>query len=257
MTEQETYLFDLQGFLVVENALTTSEIATLDAIADRHVAECGGANEPTYRLGSVLQWGEPYLDLIDHPEILPRLDALMGPDLRLDHVNLDIIRYGLSPIGSTLHGGSTPFDPTQYYHVQDGRMHSGLTTVAFNLRDVGPDDGGFACVPASHKSNFPLPPGCVDLSGELAPFVSRVTGPAGTAIIFTEALTHGPLPWSGSGERRTIFYKYSPHPIAWAAGYPEAEQFSGLTERQKKILEAPNARYKGRKRDSETSREES
>jgi hypothetical protein len=73
-----------------------------------------------------------------------------------------------------------------------------------------------------------------------------VTGPAGTAVIFTEALTHGTLPWRGKGERRTLFYKFSPHPISWSARYYNAEQYEGLTERQRAILEAPNARYRNR-----------
>lgn len=33
----------------------------------------------------------------------------------------------------------------------------------------------------------------------------------GDALIFTEHLTHGTLPWSGEGERRTIFFKYTQH----------------------------------------------
>ena len=31
---------------------------------------------------------------------------------------------------------------------------------------------------------------------------------SGDAIIFTEKLVHGTLPWRGRGERRTLFYKY-------------------------------------------------
>ena len=39
-------------------------------------------------------------------------------------------------------------------------MRNGLTVFVFNLTDVGQGDGGFACVPGSHKSNFidKLPP---------------------------------------------------------------------------------------------------
>jgi hypothetical protein len=73
-----------------------------------------------------------------------------------------------------------------------------------------------------------------------------VTGPAGTAILFTEALTHGTLPWHGRDERRTIFFKYSPHSVSWAARYFDATRYPDLTERQREILEPPNARYPGR-----------
>ena len=82
---------------------------------------------------------------------------------------------------------------------------------------------------------------------KLPPIIEKITGQAGTAIIFTEALTHGTLPWLGKDDRRTIFYKYSPHTLSWAAQYYDADDYTDLTERQREILEAPNARYKERK----------
>ncbi|MCB0105121.1 MAG: hypothetical protein KDE53_04420 [Caldilineaceae bacterium] len=42
------------------------------------------------------------------------------------------------------------------------------------------------------------------------------------------------------------FYKCSPHPISWSARYYAADAYEGLTERQRAILEAPNARYRNR-----------
>ena len=78
------------------------------------------------------------------------------------------------------------------------------------------------------------------------PFMGAVTGPAGTAIIFTEALTHGAMPWTGADERRTLFFKYSPFPLSWAAGYYNPDDYPDITEAQRLILEAPNARYRER-----------
>ena len=242
MNDSERYLFDLQGFLVVPDALSAEDVATLNAILDEHIAGETEADMRTRRFGRLLTWGEPYRNLIDNPRIAPYLEELLGPKFRLDHDYADVIRGGLGPIGATLHGGGTPFDPSQYYHYRDGRMSNGLMVVAYNLRDVNPGDGGFACVPGSHKSNFRLPDEWRNLE-TLHPVVLPVTGPAGTAIIFTEALTHGTLPWTGHDERRTIFYKYSPHPISWSARYYNADDYEGLTERQRRILEPPNARY--------------
>ena len=121
-------------------------------------------------------------------------------------------------------------------------MRNGLSVVAYNLADVGPMDGGFGCVPGSHKSNYQFPSDWREME-ELNPIVQRVTGPAGTAIIFTEGLTHGTLPWVADHERRTLFLKYSPHSISWSAQYYDANEFEGLTEHQRAILEPPNDRY--------------
>lgn len=133
-----------------------------------------------------------------------------------------------------------------YFSFHDHRMHNGLTVVAFNLKDVHPGDGGFACVPGSHKSHYPFPNEWKALE-TLHTCVLPVTGPAGSVVIFTEALTHGTLPWRGKGERRTVFYKYSPHAVSWSARYYSASGFPDLTKRQREILEAPNARYQSRK----------
>lgn len=246
MTDNEKYLFDLQGYLTIDDALAPDQITELNDILDGHVASDCDADMHTHRFGGLLDWGEPFRELIDNPPMSPYLAQILGDKFRLDHVYLDVIRSGTSPIGATLHGGGHPFDPSQYYRYENGRMHNGLTVVGYNLADVGPKDGGFGCVPGSHKSNFAFPGEWRNMDEGLQACVRRVTGPAGTAVVFTEALTHGALPWTGAGERRTVFFKYSPHPVSWAAGYFDASKYPELSQRQREILEAPNARYGGR-----------
>lgn len=245
MNDHEKFLFDLDGFIAIPDALDAGQIEALDPILDEKIAALDDPDFSTHRFGGLLRWGKPFRDLIDNPGIAPYLNVIVGEKFRLDHIYLDVIRGGLSPIGATLHGGSTPFNPSQYYHFHNGQMHNGLIVVAYNLRDVNPGDGGFACVPGSHKSNYPFPKEWKNLE-DLQPCVRTVPGPAGTAVIFTEALVHGALPWSGAGERRTVFFKYSPHPVSWAANYFDESRFDELTESQRAILEAPNARYGGR-----------
>lgn len=245
MNAYERYLFDLQGFITVPNALDAEQLRRLNEIWDERIAQEMATESNTQRWGNLLSWGEPFRDLIDNPRISPYLGELLGERFRLDHDYADLIRSGKGPIGTRLHGGGAPFDPSQYYNFQNGVMRNGLTVVAYNLRDVNEGDGGFGCVPGSHKSNLPFPDEWKELE-HFQPFMRAVTGPAGTAVIFTEALTHGTLPWRGEGERRTLFFKYSPHPISWSARYYDATQYEGLTERQQAILEAPNARYRNR-----------
>jgi hypothetical protein len=246
MDAKEQYLFDLQGFITVPGALDAPQLEALNAILDERIARDITPDTSAHRWGRVLKWGQIVLDTIDNPRIAPYLSALLGKSPRLDHDYLDLIRSGKSPIGSMLHGGGAPFDPSQYYKFADGQMHNGLIVVAYNLRDVNPNDGGFGCVPGSHKANLPYPREWADLE-TFMPHMRKVTGPAGTAIVFTEALTHGALPWTGAGERRTLFLKYSPHPLSWSASYYNESDYPNASESQRALLEAPNARYKGRK----------
>ncbi len=247
MDPAQRYLFDLNGYLVVPGALAPDQVARLDAVMDEHISAEVGADETTHRFGGVLDWGPEVRALIDHAPMLPILESLLGPGFRLDHDYADLIRRGKGPIGTKLHGGAVPFDPGQWYTFVEGVPRSGLVVVAYNLRDVGPGDGGFGCVPGSHKANLPFPEAWKELEGDTPPdLVRAVTGPAGTAIVFTEAMTHGTLPWRGAGERRTLFFKYDPAPIAFSAATYDRARWPDLTPRQRAILEGPNARYQGR-----------
>src|SRR5689334_16639332 len=110
MNEHERYLFDLQGFLVVSDALSAEQVTALNALLDAHLAQVTTTDANTHRFGGLLNWGQPCLDLIDNPRIIPYLEALLGGGFRLDHDYADVIRHGKGPIGTTLHGGATPYD---------------------------------------------------------------------------------------------------------------------------------------------------
>jgi len=238
VNDQERYLFDLQGFLKVENALSDDQVVALNTLMDEQITQHRAGDEATKRFGRILSWGAATKELIDNPRISPYLRELLGDRFRLDHDYADVIWGEVGPIGTSLHGGGSPFDPSQYYHYANGRMYNGLTVVAYNLRDVNPGDGGFGCVPGSHKSNLAFPNEWRDLS--VSRDIARaVPGKAGSAIIFTEALTHGTMPWKGPGERRTLFLKYCPHPLAWSRRYYDAAAYDDLTDEQRRILGVP------------------
>ena len=87
--------------------------------------------------------------------MMPYLVELLGPTFRLDISHAILMKKGSGKL--RLHGGATPHNPSIYYHVQGGKIYSNLLVVSYALRDIGPGEGGFAGVPGSHKSNFPLP----------------------------------------------------------------------------------------------------
>ena len=61
-------------------------------------------------------------------------------------------------------------------------------------------------------------------------------------MIFTEAATHGALPWRGEADsRRTVFYRFCPPNFAYGRGYfdKNAELAKELTEQQRVVLQPP------------------
>lgn len=116
MTEDERYFFDVQGYLVLEDAIAPGALLEMNAWIDAQ-EEAG----PDWRArhGSLLTWGPTFRALLDNPRVLPYLMDILGPDLRLDH-DYPIFSQPGAP-GMELHGGCTPYDPSQYYHCYDGK----------------------------------------------------------------------------------------------------------------------------------------
>lgn len=259
MNDTERYLFDLQGLLVVEGVLSRAEVAMANEAIDRHadgiverVGEASLSSDSktmqgeTGRgdLGGLLSWEKPWCDpfraMLAHPQITPYLNQLLGKGWRLDH-NAGLISMRKGAEGHLLHGSSGPaFDRHQYYIFKDGQMHNGLTVVAWQLADVNPGDGGLALIPGSHKGNYACPQPIRKWEAH-QDVVKQVTCKAGDVVIFTEAVTHGTIPWSADHDRRSVLFRMSPGNLAYAKGYnpwPES-MLEGLTPQQRAVLEPP------------------
>ena len=122
------------------------------------------------------------------------------------------------------------------YHFRDGEMISTLTKAVFPLIDCRVEDGCFAAIPGSHKSNFNRPWGNhPDENPVLMPILADV----GDAIIFTEALTHGSVVNLSGRPRRTLYYCYSVGymPDWGGQGLVFSDHvMEGLTEAQQEII---------------------
>eukprot|EP01045_Picozoa_sp_COSAG04_P000117 COSAG04_NODE_3_length_53939_cov_50.145431_7_plen_199_part_00 len=181
-SEHERYLFDLHGVMQVEDALTAEQCDRLNAALDAEIAarqEAGLAfqNSPewfgddeekpaqTLRLGDMadpaLDMDKEFLKLVDNPRVSSYLDAMytsphfaegssQAAAFRIDHIYVDIInppawraaREGKTtdgPIGTGLHKIGLP---DAYYRMENGKMYNGLLTVAYQLQDVDPEQGG-------------------------------------------------------------------------------------------------------------------
>jgi len=235
--QYEKYLFDLNGYLIVENVLTADQIAACNEAVDQnshrsteehgaHGAEALAGTGNKRQLNGMLTWpapwSAPFRQMMDQPKIVPYLTELLGPKFLLDHLYGIVMEQDAE--GLVLHGGTglnddDDFGMTQFfYRFQAGKMRTGLTVVTYLLTDQGPDDGGFMCVPGSHKANFPTPKDVETLEKDIG-IVRHLEAKAGSAIIFTEALTHGTLPWRASPQRRAILYKYTPGTMYLAQEY--------------------------------------
>lgn len=260
MNEDEKYLFDLTGYLVLKDVLTPEEVARLNEGIDHHIEQLNDVDMlvgdsktlagTSHRkdMGGMLSWEqpwcEPFRELLIHPGVKSHLDGILGEEYRLDHgPGLIAMEEGCE--GGTLHGGGVERDNfSEAYFFKNGRIYTGLTVVEYLLTDEGPGDGGVAVVPGSHKANLPCPRSMNRLE-QYQEHVVEVHGNAGDAVVFTETLTHGTLPWTGEHQRRVLLYKFSPGFQACDDGahqisYPD--YIEDMTKNQRTVMEAPHLR---------------
>ena len=233
MTGEEKFQIDLEGYLIIKNVLTPDEVAEMNAFIDEGNTQ-----------GSPSLWGEPFKRLIDHPKILPYLIELLGPHVRLDHDYSLFMKQGEKR--GRLHGGEDGGRPgghvgDHWYKYRDGIIRNGLSVMTYNLTDAPEGAGGFACIPASHKSNFvPEIPQDVRNFERPAHYVVQPALEAGDVLFFTEALIHGTMPWQAEHQRRALLYKYSPGHSAWSGNYYDISKYGELTEQQRRLLMPPS-----------------
>jgi len=111
--------------------------------------------------------------------------------------------------GFVFHHGYAELLPYSEYIFDQGTFRCASIKISYALSDVGVEDGCFAVIPGSHKSNFQNP-----LVGQIPdpnhPLVQPISTQKGDAILFSEDLSHGALENRGGKVRRTLFYSYAP-----------------------------------------------
>lgn len=220
VTDEEKYLFDIQGFLVLRGAIDRDLVEALDrAVVENEAID----HDESWADGLPVVHGQhfikdtdvghqirlnglPRLDpifdrLIAHPAILPYLKEFMGePQL----VNTwSISKY--EGRGATVwHNGL----PTYEYTVRDGVIRSPMINVVIMLTPNHPGDGCFAVIPGSHKKNLDLDYQRWGTAGLDTPGAIEVTGEPGDVMIFSEALTHTGATKTTSRRRTTLQYNH-------------------------------------------------
>ena len=223
MDEEQRFAFDTWGFLTVEDAITPGQVAELKATVDARGPELYSQHPD--RGGF---WSQAFVDLLDVPVVSDILEEIFGgPAARRApflphrprqrphprHLQQEP-RRGAPSRRQRTPAESRPAARADAHLLRPRPRDRGLFQ---RSRDCGLRAGGYrlqraaasAAWAGSHKGHLPVPEEWVDLSRGVHPMVTRVPAPAGTAIIFTEALFHATLPWTAPSTRTTLFYKYT------------------------------------------------
>ena len=258
-TEMEIYLFDLRGYLILENALTPAEVDELNAGIDALLpAESGewigyvhstnfGANDGL-NFQQIYEAGEPFEKLIDHPSWLEKIKYFVGGEGSFDWLHgplfIDENFANLRGPGEAipLHSGAHECVKRTQYMVKNGKFMCGQVNILIALTDMMPGDGATMVIPGSHKSNF-AHPHFAQHDWNSAPSVDGVVGAVeanmkvGDALLFVDAISHGAAKRTNPGQRRNIVYRYGPSWGNFRHGYePSPELLERLTPQCRQIV---------------------
>lgn len=237
--DSDRFFFDVNGYVVLRGVLDSDALDHLNRRIDElQLEEISDKDARDFKLRWAFDHGQPFINLVDHEAVLPYLTEWLDPGVRIDHA------YGLVYLPGEdvpLHGDDNVGTGGVFYRVEHGRISSGLTVVSWALTDCPPGAGGFRCVPGSHKASFPR-----SSDGAVDAMAIEVPVAAGDALIFTETLIHGGR-WRGPGERRALFYKYTPGYVAHLSDVwtDEERDRLNLTERQRRMTLPPFETWRG------------
>jgi hypothetical protein len=195
MTEEQKFIFDLKGYLLIPEVLKPSEIAALKVQIEtiRTDPESLPPHERRFPGGTASF-------LIDHPVVMDILHEILG-EVRMESSWFTYRTVGDG--GPPPHGGVRNVNPNFNYQCRNGKIYSALTRVVFELNEVKAGEGGTLFLPGSHKANFQIPEGHRQTD---SPLFETYSCPPGSIIIFTENLCHSGVAWQNPDRPRIAIF---------------------------------------------------
>ncbi|MCZ6677712.1 MAG: phytanoyl-CoA dioxygenase family protein [Candidatus Poribacteria bacterium] len=231
MTPEELYRYDVNGYLLIENAIEPDYLDGLNERLDiweekalQDFRALPQTANPEVRYDDILNQEPSLLPLVVNPKVLPYIDEMVSrPRLKSTWLT-----FKWNGGRTTFHSNHTPSVTHDFYHF-NGRIHHNLFQVFYAMRDIGPGEGGLKVIPGSHKANYPPPP-----DETLEDMHVEIPMKAGSVLLFTHDMRHGSLNTSDK-VRRTIIFTYCPGVIA--------NSFGGDTLYQRLFEEAPEGSW--------------
>jgi len=233
MNDIEKYEFDRVGYIVIKDLLTPEQSATLlSAINALEAHALAHIHDSPRKLAAWGQdyyvdiergyhaWGErasgktlmiedfwnadPAFDmLLDHPRTIDYIRAILPGRFTINNSEIRI-RYTGNASGTHMGG---PIDHKYRYAFTGGQIDCMMVRMVYFAHDVGPEQGPFCVVPATHKSNYKSPYGN---NPDQEPGMIGLPVKTGDAILFTENLRHGGFTNRSPQVRKTIHVGYGP-----------------------------------------------
>ena len=202
MTEDERFVFECFGYIIIEDALSPAETAAALSASQRlHAA----TSDAWRQIGAVFEKEPALAELIDHPAILPKVRALYGEQFILQSAWCTVQAAQSESIGWHQDGSGV-------YEFRQLAYPPPLLQLraSYSLTDQSREFmGNMMMIPGSHRSPVTLPE---DKRSQLraSPIQHNIRCRAGSALLFHNGVWHSPMPNREDFDRYNMHYIYSP-----------------------------------------------
>ena len=236
-SDEQKYLFDMRGWLLLPGVLSASECAEMRAFGEQLHRD--PESLPEHERCAI---AGPLQALTDHPVVVGFMNEFVAyPGLSSQEC------YGFRQESASLfyrevgdgdfkpHNGNGMFrlpGDSHLYRCIPGKANSGLTRVVWELNPVT-EGNGTLLITGSHKAVYPAPEAVWSPD---SPIWDSYTCPEGSLILFTEALTHSARPWIDADRPRiAIFSCYNTVNSKWHDWDPPPELFAAMPPKRQTL----------------------
>lgn len=244
--------FDIYGFVLLPNALDAAEVADLRRAMRRLHADPAPAASRVYlnndcphirHFGNLIEYDPAFLRYATQPGLVAAAREVVGGPVRIEETEAIVNRRDESadvealrrersrPRGfhaGTQHGWGT-FEEDHHFHCLF------VKTLAY-LTDVGPEDGGTAVIPGSHRLSWPRQE-VIQAAYTDPGLVHQVEAAAGSVLLFAESLIHSTTAITSDNERMVVVTGYTPPMMqVWPGNEVSTAFVAGLSPELRQLV---------------------
>jgi hypothetical protein len=254
LTPAQRYHLEVYGYVVVEKTLSADETGRLLEAMQRLKRDLLASGDPAtarvrncrlsahkphhHHFAHILEADPAILDYLTHPRLVGMAEELVGGSVRLEESEAVINRRDpqadvAAPLRYGFHVGTWPDIGT---YTANELYHCTFVKTLTNLTELGPDDGGTVCIAGSHKVGGERE-AIIAAAYEDPALIHQVVAPAGSTLLFGEALIHATGQIRSERERCIVIGGYTPTMFqAWSGQEPSDKFIEQIPDHFKPLI---------------------
>ena len=252
LTAAQRLHFDIYGFVLLENVLTSDEVGRMTDALHRMKADPHLKSKRVYThkrgthhvlLGNLVEYDPALLEYAAHPKLVPLVEEVVGGKVRLEETEAIINRRDADADLEELY--KRRYNPTGFHrgtqhgwgtYIEQSKFHCIFVKTLAYLTDVGPDDGGTCVIPGSHRLTWSREE-MIEAALSDDKLIYQAEASAGSVLLFGEALIHSTTAIRSDTERTILIAGYTPPMLReWPGNEVSPEFVETLPEEIKPLI---------------------